>query len=177
MLVLAGCNAGGGAVDYGDRSFPQTLAAFVRASHRSASLYVVVLTGVMLFLSSNHAAAQLAVCNQSLDVVNVAIGHDRGTGASGGRVQFYSEGWWTVGPNQCANVIRTPLVSRFIYIHAEDALGQVLVTGDTEMCIQPGRFSIEGIKDCWARGLLGAGFQEVDTLNASRWTLFIAGPP
>lgn len=123
------------------------------------------------------ALAQLSVCNQSLDVLNVAIGHDRGTGAGGTEAQFFSEGWWTIGPNQCANVIRTPLVSRFIFLHAEDALGQVIVTGDVQMCVEPRRFNIEGIGDCWARGLIGAGFQQVDTLNASRWTVFVPGSP
>lgn len=130
---------------------------------------------ILLMAAPGLAKAQLAVCNQSLDVLNVAIGHDRGTGSSGGEAQFFSEGWWTIGPNQCANVIRTPLVSRFIYLHAEDALGQIVVTGDVQMCVEPARFSIEGIGDCWTRGLIGAGFQQVDTVNASRWTVFIPG--
>ena len=119
--------------------------------------------------------AQLAVCNQALDVLNVAIGHDGGTGAGGGTARFFSEGWWTIGPNQCANVIRTPLASRFIYIHAQDALGQVILSGDVQMCVGAARFTIEGESDCWTRGHVGAGFQQIDTLNASRWTLFV--PP
>lgn len=151
----------------------QRLTARMRPAN-SGQVHLCV--ALILILAAPHpAAAQLSVCNQSLDVLNVAIGHDRGTGAGGAEAQFFSEGWWTVGPNQCANVIRTPLVSRFIYVHAEDALGQVVVTGDVEMCVEPARFNIEGIGDCWTRGLIGAGFQQVDTVNASRWTVFIPG--
>lgn len=112
------------------------------------------------------AAAQFAVCNQSFDVINVAIGRDTGA-------DFETEGWWTVGPNQCANVIREALTSRYIYVHAQDVFGQPVLGGTTRMCVSPRRFQIRGIEDCWARGHVAAGFIEVDTLHTERWTLFL----
>ena len=113
------------------------------------------------------AAAEFAVCNQSFDVVNVAIGQD----VAG---EFQTEGWWTIGPNQCANVIKEELASRYIYLYAQDVFGQPILNGTTQMCISPRKFSIRGINECWSRGDISAGFIEVDTLKTQRWTLFLA---
>lgn len=114
------------------------------------------------------AQAQFAVCNQSLDVMNVAIGQDV-EGA------FQTEGWWTIGPNQCANVIKDELTSRYIYIYAQDVFGQPILNGTTQMCIGPRKFVIRGETDCWANGHIAARFIEVDTQKTQRWTLFLSG--
>ena len=124
------------------------------------------LSAALLALLPGTAAAQFAVCNQSFDVVNVAIGQDSGT-------EFETEGWWTIGPNQCANVIREELTSRYIYVHAQDVFGQPVLGGTTRMCVSPRRFQIRRIEDCWARGHVSAGFIEVDTRHTERWTLFL----
>ena len=118
----------------------------------------------------HRAAAQFAVCNQSFDVINVAIGGDLAD-------EFQTEGWWTIGPNQCANVIRDELTSRYIYLFAQDVFGQPVVTGTTQMCISPRKFVIRGLDECWSRGHVAAGFIEVDTVKAQRWTLFLAATP
>jgi len=116
---------------------------------------------------ASAAAAEFAVCNQSFDVVNVAIGQDIND-------QFSTEGWWTIGPNQCANVIKEELVSRYIYIYVQDVFGQPIMTGTTQMCIAAVKFQIAGNTDCWSRGKISAGFIEVDTKETQRWTLFLA---
>lgn len=126
--------------------------------------------GLALWLisgSATPAAAEFAVCNQSFDVVNVAIGWDV-------KDEFRTEGWWTIGPNQCANVIKDKLISRYIYIYAQDVFGQPIMTGTTQMCISPTKFQIVGISECWSRGKIAAGFIEVDTEETERWTLFLA---
>ena len=124
--------------------------------------------GLWLILGgATPAVAEFAVCNQSYDVVNVAIGQDIND-------EFRTEGWWTIGPNQCANVIKDELVSRYIYIYAQDVFGQPIMTGTTQMCIAPSKFQIDGINDCWSRGKISAGFIEVDTEKTQRWTLFLA---
>ncbi len=117
--------------------------------------------------ATTQAAAEFAVCNQSFDVVNVAVGRD----VNG---QFSTEGWWTIGPNQCANVIKEELVSRYIYIYVQDVFGQPIMTGTTQMCIASIKFQIIGNADCWSRGKISAGFIEVDTKETQRWTLFLA---
>lgn len=117
--------------------------------------------------SAGQASAQFAVCNQSFDVINVAIGLDVAD-------DFQTEGWWTIGPNQCANVIKDELTSRYIYVYAQDVLGQPITTGTDQMCISPRKFEIRGIGECWSRGHLAADFVEVDTEKTERWTLFFA---
>ncbi|RLJ36302.1 putative membrane protein [Litoreibacter meonggei] len=120
-------------------------------------------------LGTNAAHAEFAICNQSFDVVNVAIGHDV-DGA------FQTEGWWTIGTNQCANVIRDELESRYIYVYAQDVFGKPILNGTTTMCIEAKRFTIRGISSCWSRGHIQARFIEVDTEKTQRWSLFLAPP-
>ena len=115
------------------------------------------------------ASAQFAVCNQTLDVMNVAVGFFDVSA-------FSTEGWWTIGPNQCANVIPDRLTARYIYVFAQDAFGKAIVVGDKTMCVAPDRFRIVGELNCLLRGYLAAPFQEIDTVQTERWTLFIAPP-
>ena len=120
-----------------------------------------------LFGAGTIAHAEFTVCNQSFDVLNVAIGqlhHDR----------FRTQGWWKIGPNQCANVIRKPLDSRYIYVYAKDVFGKAVLNGSVSMCVAPDRFTIDGEADCLVRGHLPVPFIEVDTQQTKRWTIFIA---
>ncbi len=112
------------------------------------------------------AHAQFTVCNQTFDVVNLAVGQEVDKA-------FQTEGWWTVGANQCADVIRDELVDRYIYVYAEDVFGQPVLNGATEMCIGEKRFVIRGIDSCWQRGYRAAKFYEVDTQAVERWTFFL----
>ncbi|MEP3348234.1 MAG: DUF1036 domain-containing protein [Litoreibacter sp.] len=132
-----------------------------------AAFMAAVIAGIAL--GTGEARAEFAVCNQSFDVVNVAIGHD----VDG---DFQTEGWWTIGTNQCANVIREELESRYIYVYAQDVFGKPMLNGTTKMCIEGKRFTIRGISSCWSRGHIQARFIEVDTEKTQRWSLFLAAP-
>jgi uncharacterized membrane protein len=121
-----------------------------------------------LFLAATRARAEFTVCNQTLVVVNVALGEE----IDG---LFQTDGWWTVGANRCVNVIHDELTDRYIYIYATDVFGNAILKGETEMCIDRRRFTIRGIKDCWQRGHIAARFREVDTLQQARWTMFLTG--
>lgn len=133
---------------------------------RRHALIPLVLMG---FLHASPAQAAFAVCNQTFDVVNVAIGQSKaGT--------FITRGWWTIGPNQCANVIKEQLTARYIYVFAQDVFGQEILFGATPMCIGPKAFEITGERDCLARGHLSVNYLEVDTLQTERWTLFLTLP-
>lgn len=112
------------------------------------------------------AHAEFAVCNQSFDVLNVAIGQVHRGG-------FRTQGWWKIGPNQCSNVIREPLKARYIYVFAKDVFGKEVLNGSVPLCVAPDRFVIDGEADCLVRGLLPVSFIEVDTQKTERWTLFI----
>lgn len=129
-----------------------------------------LLFGGLWAMGTGAAQAEFAVCNQSFDVINVAVGLDVDD-------DWQTSGWWTIGPNQCANVVKEELTARYIYIHAQDVFGQSLTTGTTQMCIASKRFQIRGREDCWARGHIAAGFIEVDTQRTQRWTLFLAASP
>lgn len=137
------------------------------AARCAAAFAFAVLGGIAL--GTGEAHAEFAVCNQSFDVVNVAIGRD----VEG---DFQTEGWWTIGTNQCANVIREELESRYIYVYAQDVFGKPMLNGTTPMCIEGKRFTIRGISSCWSRGHIKARFIEVDTEKTQRWSLFLAPP-
>jgi uncharacterized membrane protein len=119
-----------------------------------------------LMLTGTPAMAEFAVCNQSFDVVNVAIGQFE-------RSEFVTRGWWTIGPNQCANVIREKLDARYVYVFAQDVFGNAILNGGTSMCVGPEEFVIQGEKDCAVRGFLEVPYAEVDTQRTERWTLFL----
>ena len=114
------------------------------------------------------ARAEFTVCNQTLDVVNLAVGQEIDKA-------FQTEGWWTVGANQCVNVIREELSNRYIYIYATDVFGHAILSGSTEMCVEKRRFAIRGIDDCWKNGHVTARFYEIDTQAQARWTFFLTG--
>lgn len=113
-----------------------------------------------------QARAQFAVCNQSLDVFNVAIGQE----VDG---LFQTDGWWTVGANKCATVIREKLSNRYIYVYVTDVKAQPVLNGISTMCIDRKRFTIKDVTDCWERGHIPVKFHEVDTQAVERWTLFL----
>ncbi|WP_268882700.1 DUF1036 domain-containing protein [Jiella pelagia] len=125
----------------------------------------VVLAAALFSVGAAHA--QFVVCNQSLDVVNVAIGRDAGDG-------FSTRGWWIVGANRCATTIRDELSARYVYVHAEDVFGRPVLYGSTEMCVGAKSFEIVGTEACFQRGYRPAKFLEVDTEAVSRWTLFLS---
>jgi uncharacterized membrane protein len=118
---------------------------------------------------AGQAEAGFSICNQTLEMANVAIGQ-----SEQGQVQ--TRGWWKIGPNQCAEVIREPLAARFLYVYASDIFGKELLNGSVPLCIGTERFSITGQDDCALRGHVNVKFLEVDTESAQEWTLFLASP-
>lgn len=139
-----------------------------RLSPLFARLWPVIAVLACLFMAPAAAHAEFAVCNQTLDVVNIAVGQEIDD-------IFQTDGWWTVGANQCVNVVQDELANRYIYIYATDVFGHPMLSGTTEMCIERRRFSVRGITDCWQRGLIAAKFVEVDTQDQARWTFFLRG--
>jgi uncharacterized membrane protein len=137
---------------------------------RATQLIAIAVFSAVSAALPSVAKAEFAVCNQTFDVVNVAVGqYDHNV--------FETSGWWTIGPNQCANVIIEDLRVRYIYVFAQDVFGKTILTGSTPMCVAPDKFTIRGETDCLVRGYLEARFLEVDTQRTERWTLFITPPP
>lgn len=118
------------------------------------------------FTAPSAARAGFEVCNQTFDVVNVAIGQWDFDA-------WETSGWWTVGPNQCATVIEADLAARYVYIYARDVFNKSMLPGTEQMCVSPDEFRIKGGEDCLVRGYLSAPFVEVDTRFSERWTYYL----
>ncbi len=129
-----------------------------------------VAVAFLALLAPGAAAASLSLCNQSFDVLNIAIAEPHGAA-------FVSRGWWRVAPNQCATLRPGPLQARYYYIFAADVFGNEALPGSTPMCIATGKFEIEGQQDCLIRGYLDARYYEVDTQEQDSWTVFVAPRP
>jgi uncharacterized membrane protein len=137
-----------------------------------ALLFACVLVAAA-WSSAAPASAQFAVCNQTLDALNLAVAKAATDGT------IVSEGWWTVGANRCVDVIKDELANKYIYVYATDVFGQPIFAGDFsgfDMCVAPKRFTIEGTDSCWQRGFEKVRFMEVDTKDQVRWTLFLKEP-
>jgi uncharacterized membrane protein len=126
--------------------------------------------GLGLMLVTGTAApahAEFRVCNQTLNLFNVAVGYpveDK---------LFETEGWWSLAANSCTSPIKQALTFQFVYLYGTDIYGEPAIVGSTDMCVAAKQFTITDQKDCWVRGFERVRFLEVDTGNAPSWTVFI----
>jgi uncharacterized membrane protein len=141
-------------------------------SRRAAGLYLTI--GLTLSGGGAPAYAEFRVCNQSLNLFNVAVGLPQ-------QGVFKIEGWWTVPVNSCVTPIKEDLQSQYIYVHALSVTGEDLLKGEWDMCIKPEKFIYvrkgKDDWDCWAKGYQKAKFAEVFTGEAATsWTVFVQQP-
>jgi uncharacterized membrane protein len=139
-----------------------------------ASLVSCVALGASLAGYATPAYAQFRVCNQSINLFNVAVGR-RVDGV------FKIEGWWTVPANVCITPIKDDLKDKYIYLHVLSITGEDLLPGNRTMCIKPGKFIYihdgSATFECWARGYQQAKFTEIYTgERATSWTVFVKQP-
>jgi uncharacterized membrane protein len=131
--------------------------------------FAAMLLGLFL-VSASEARAELKVCNQSVTLYNVAIGREKDG-------KFSTEGWWTLPASTCVTPVKEDLDARYIYVYATTATGDSAFEGNFNMCIDNKRFRIDKAQgqdwDCWVRGFVQVKFKEIDTENASSWTVFI----
>lgn len=108
------------------------------------------------------AHADLRICNDTTSMIGVALGYRKeGT--------WVSEGWWQVPGETCASLIEGDLANRYYYLYAEDADRGGQWRGEVAMCVSDSEFRIEGIDECFSRGLNRSGFFEVDTDDKESW--------
>lgn len=134
----------------------------------------------MVSLMASPARAALTVCNQTLDIANVALAvgaSDEGLGDGTDEVSdkggSRSEGWWVVAPNRCAEIVPDDLGDATYHLLAIDVRGQLLVTGGAPFCTAPRSFRIDGRSNCWLRGHTKGNFMPVETRGARDWTVFL----
>jgi uncharacterized membrane protein len=130
--------------------------------------------GCTLTGANGPAHAEFRVCNQSLNLFNIAVGLPQ-------QGVFKIEGWWTVPANSCVTPIKEDLEAKYIYLHALSVTGEDLLQGERGMCIKPGKFTYVHAGgdswDCWAKGYQLAKFAEIDTGDrAKSWTVFVKPP-
>ena len=130
----------------------------------------IALSAATCFFDVDPAQAEFKVCNQTLNLYNLAIGVETAG-------EFHTEGWWTISANACVTLIKGTLNSRFVYVFATNIYGDDALSGEWDMCIDSRKFYILRIKgeawNCWLRGYQQVKFKEVDTGKSASWTVFI----
>lgn len=136
---------------------------------------VTVAAALAVAAPSTPAHAALTVCNQTLDIANLAlaVSGDTSGEAAGDGVEGRSQGWWVVAPNRCAEIVPDDLGEETYHLLAVDVRGGLLVTGEVAFCTAPRSFEIEGRGNCWLRGHTKGNFVAVETGGARDWTVFL----
>lgn len=115
------------------------------------------------------AHADLKLCNSTASRVGVAIGYQDKAG-------WATEGWWNISSQTCETLLKGPVPSRFVYVHAVDYDRGGEWGGKNDMCTADKSFAIKGVQDCSKRGYRRTGFFEVDTGEAKEWTIRLTDP-
>lgn len=116
------------------------------------------------FAHAGGALADLKLCNSTPSRIGVAFGYRDPSGMT-------TEGWWNIASETCETLLKGALPSQFIYVHAVDYDRGGEWGGKNEMCTGEKSFAIRGVHDCAKRGYKKTGFFEVDTGQASEWTI------
>ncbi|MDR1828667.1 MAG: DUF1036 domain-containing protein [Methylobacteriaceae bacterium] len=117
-----------------------------------------------LLALASSAQAELRICNQTGNTVQVALGYLA-------EKTWTTEGWWNIRSHRCVTLLRGPLAARFYYIYAEDTVTGGGWIGQTLMCVKETEFTIRGVADCYAAGYDRKPFREIDTRNLRNWTI------
>jgi uncharacterized membrane protein len=129
---------------------------------KSSVRALVIASGIsfpsLLALALPGAAhADLTLCNNSGEMVRVAVGYSAADGPVSG-------GWWTFDPNECGRLVSDDqVVDRTTYwVYAEQLDGGGTWEGDMRMCTtrQKSPFTIH-LAGCADRGFVVHNFSEV----------------
>ncbi len=141
---------------------PGDLHPFAPGGSRAWRILASAALGLFALAGSTAAAhADFKVCNNTRSLINLAVG-------SLSDADYATEGWWTVTPGSCATPFHGPLPGRYLYLYATGIDGVDLLKGTVSMCIDRGKFKLQGIDNCWRRGLQAVNFAEIDTLEFER---------
>ena len=134
-----------------------------------------------------EARAELQMCNQTLNLYNVAVGYFTGAGCDERHLDkmncfLKTTGWWNLPANGCVSVFKWDLENKYYYVFATDIYGEDAVTGKTELCVKiNSKFEIEipfsdaeaKAPGCWQKGYQQVQFKEIDVGSAKDWTVFM----
>jgi uncharacterized membrane protein len=107
--------------------------------------------------------AGFKVCNKTARATRVALGHYDGK-------DWSSQGWWTLAPKTCQELLAGPLDARFYYLYATDGSSGSW-DGKSGFCVATSNsFDIKGRADCASHGYDRKGFFAIDTGQARDYT-------
>ena len=122
-----------------------------------------VLAIVVLLAAAAPADAGFSVCNKSAQPIIVSLGRFNGH-------YWSSQGWWSLAPSGCSELVSGRLKSRYYYLYATDGAFSSW-EGSTEFCVGLiGNFTDVQRGNCAKRGLDRRKFFQVDTGNQIDWT-------
>ncbi|MFN4100585.1 MAG: DUF1036 domain-containing protein [Pararhodobacter sp.] len=131
----------------------------------------VAATMVLSALAPLPAHADFLVCNDTFDVVSLAVGVESDDGD-------FSEGWWVVAASRCARVLRGGIDGLNVHVYATDIFNRPVLepapgnrTGD--FCVSETRFRIPDRDECWLRGYIAAPFVRIGTDEAPHGILIL----
>ena len=146
------------------RAAGEAPASETRASQRTPALFALAAALLFLAVSTDPAAADFRLCNNTASRVGVAMGYKDAEG-------WTTEGWWNLPSHTCETILKGNLVARYYYVYAIDYDRGGEWMGQAFMCTRDKEFTIRGIADCLARGFDRTGFFEVDTGEQRAWTV------
>ena len=117
------------------------------------------------------AQAGFRVCNHSSQRVDVAFGYPHP------EFGWTSEGWWTIQPDHCKQIMHGDLTNRYYYLYATGSKGGIWQAKPGQdggfFCVQHERFVLQNRNfqkdntlDCAARNLQTKQFFIVNTKGA-----------
>jgi uncharacterized membrane protein len=125
-----------------------------------------------------EARAAMVFCNRTRAAIEAAIGYRGPVGEEQQKIDWVSEGWWQIEPDQCARVYGEPLSQRFYYYYATSLAptspdkSPDVWKGKYQFCTDTKAFRVEGDTGCEQRGYQTHGFQEMDVgVNTHDYTL------
>lgn len=126
------------------------------------------LAGLILWcglLAAAPAAASFTFCNRTAQEIEAAFArHDRN--------QWLSMGWWRLPPQQCINVLSTPLTQRFYYYYARTTSRPMKIWGGKyQFCTDSKPFALPGDDRCEERHTIALGFAQIDIAERSQFVL------
>jgi uncharacterized membrane protein len=124
-------------------------------------------------LAESHAGFR--VCNKSSEKIDVAIGYNSKD------YGWTSEGWWSIAPNGCHDIITGRLNNRYYYVYAADARDGVWEAPKEQeggfFCVAKAKFTFHNreyekdrILDCEKGSGITKHFLSVDTQDADDFT-------
>jgi uncharacterized membrane protein len=130
-------------------------------------------------LRAKQSGVGLQICNETRHLVWTALGIPEGG-------KLIAKGWYKIAAGECVRPHKRPLEGTEIYSFGEavDEDGPIISAdsipliwdGDTLLCTQSTRFSIEQHENCQARGMTPTRFRRIQLGGAKSWTIRYTEP-